>query len=182
MKRSWGWLIGLGYRRGSAAPRPGQCPDTTLPHQNLSFRSFWRLPQLSKLLEASRALLEVTASLCEGLLGFWEPKNSRNERPPRTIDFSTQDSHFHCGEKHRKAQAIKLRNGPEEPKKSPEMVREEPRKGSGMVWEKAPKKAQKWSGSPKRLETVGENKKWLVKGSGGGLSPATGVKGLGFRV
>ena len=36
--------------------------------------------------------------------------------------------------------------------KSPEMVREEPRKGSGMVWEKAQKepKAQKWSGEPKK--------------------------------
>ena len=61
------------------------------------------------------------------------------------------------------------------------MVREEPRKGSGMVWEKAQKepKAQKWSGEPKRLETVGEKqaKKWLEKGSGGGLSPATVLEG-----
>ena len=52
------------------------------------------------------------------------------------------------------------------------MVREEPRKGSGMVSEE-PKKAQKWSGSLKRLETVGEKqaKTWFEKGSEGGVSP-----------
>ena len=39
--------------------------------------------------------------------------------------------------------------------------------------------AQKWSGEPKRLETVGEKqaKKWFEKGSDGDLSPATVLEG-----
>ena len=41
VKRSWGWMIGLGYRRGSAAPRPGQRPDTISLDQDKAVKMSW---------------------------------------------------------------------------------------------------------------------------------------------
>ena len=185
-----------GYRCPSTGPASRRAYLSTfgIPKQFGLPKGYWKLfdeAKLSKLLEDSKLLFQGFWRLQEAFVkpcwGF-RPKKTRNERPPKTIHFSTKSSIFTVcpGQSRGPPPFGALRSFLVNPQETAQKSLGEAQKGSGMVW-REPKKAQKWSGrSPKKRLRNGLRQAQNVQKWSGSSEPkkaqkwsGTGPKKLG---